>query len=80
MEKNGIKNYPIPEVCPYCGSEVVYTTNDKIYGKLYGSGKVYMCTNEVCDAYVGVHNGTNIHLGRLANKELKKLKKAIQLF
>jgi len=51
---------------------VVFTTNDKVYGKIYGNGKVYMCTN--CDAYVGCHkNGEP--LGILANKELRRLKK-----
>ena len=33
----------------------------------------YKCTN--CDAYVGVHTGTRIPLGRIANKELRELKK-----
>lgn len=68
-----INKYPIPTKCPYCGSKVIYTSNAKIYGKEYGNGKCYKCIN--CDAYVGVHTGTDIPLGRIANKELRQLKK-----
>ena len=35
---------------------------------------VYYC--EDCDAYVGVHKGTDKPLGRLANAELRRWKKA----
>ena len=42
-----------PKTCNICGGEVIYTTNDKIYGKRYGSGYCYLCTN--CGAYVGTH-------------------------
>lgn len=65
--------YPIPTKCPYCNSEVIYTSNAAIYGRIYGNGRCYKCTS--CDAYVGVHNRSNIPLGRLANKELRELKK-----
>lgn len=65
--------YPIPTVCDYCGAEVEFTSNAKIYGREYGNGKCYKCTR--CDAYVGVHTGTQTPLGRLANKELRDLKK-----
>lgn len=69
--------YPIPTVCPYCGSPVFLTSNAEVYGKAYGNGKCYKCT--VCDSYVGVHdhkvNGAYIPLGRLANRELRELKK-----
>lgn len=64
--------YPIPVHCPYCGSPVIKTTNDKIYGKIYGNGQVYMCTG--CDAYVGCHDHGE-PLGRLANARLRELKK-----
>ncbi|MCM3273768.1 zinc-finger-containing protein [Paenibacillus elgii] len=47
--------------------------NAVIYGREYGNGKCYKCTN--CDAYVGVHTGTKIPLGRLADRELRDLKK-----
>jgi hypothetical protein len=44
-----------------------------IYGREYGNGKCYKCTK--CDAYVGVHTGTKVPLGRLADRELRELKK-----
>jgi len=65
-------SYPVTKVCPYCKSEVIKTTNDKIYGRIYGNGQVYMCTG--CDAYVGCHDHGE-PLGRLANAKLRKLKK-----
>lgn len=65
--------YPIPTKCPYCDSEVIFTSNSEIYGKEYGNGKCYKCTK--CNSYVGVHSGTKIPLGRIANKELRELKK-----
>ena len=68
-----VSAYPIPAVCNYCESDVVYTSNAEIYGREYGNGKCYKCTK--CDAYVNVHNGTDIPMGRLANKELRELKK-----
>ena len=64
---NKIAPYPIPTVCDYCGSPVIFTSNADIYGKEFGSGKCYKCTK--CDCFVGVHNGTEIPLGRLADKE-----------
>ena len=61
-----------PTKCNLCGGEVVFTTNDKIYGKIYGDGKCYLCTK--CRAYVGVHKGTKTALGILANDEMKEWK------
>ena len=65
----------IPDKCDVCGSNLVrYTTNDEIYGKLYGNGGCYVC--DWCGAYVGVHNTKDkIPLGRFADKELRELKK-----
>ena len=62
-----------PTVCRYCGYPVIYTSNSEIYGKEYGNGKCYLCRN--CKAFVGVHNGTDIPLGTLANNELRKYRK-----
>jgi hypothetical protein len=38
---------------------------------------IYHCPNIPCDAYCGVHKGTDKSLGRLANKELRELKKQV---
>jgi len=59
------------QICPYCGEKPVFTDSKVIYGKSYGM--VYYC--KPCDAYVGVHKGTENALGRLANKELREAKK-----
>jgi hypothetical protein len=59
------------QVCPYCKNKSKYIDSKEIYGKSYGM--IYIC--HPCDAYVGVHKGTNIALGRLANKELREWKK-----
>lgn len=71
--KKHIQSYPIPIICDYCGNPVIFASNAEIYGKEYGSGKCYMCTS--CDTYVGVHEGTMIPYGKLANQELRDLKK-----
>lgn len=59
-----------PEICRYCGGKVIFTSNSEIYGKEYGNGKCFLCTN--CRAYVGVHTETLTPLGTLANNELRK--------
>lgn len=59
--------------CPYCGSDTKFIDSKEIYGKSYGM--VWACINyPKCDAYVGVHKGTDKPLGRLANAELRKYK------
>ena len=59
------------KLCPYCKKETEYKDSSIIYGKSYGM--VYICST--CDAYVGVHKGTDKALGRLADKKLRELKK-----
>ncbi len=39
---------------------------------------IYICRK--CDAYCGVHKGTDIALGRIANRELRELKKQAHSF
>lgn len=58
--------------CDYCGRRAEYVDSKIIYGKSYGM--VYLC--RPCDAYVGVHKGSDVPLGRLANAELRYWKKA----
>lgn len=57
--------------CPYCHGSTHYIDSRHIYGKSYGM--MYFC--HPCQASVGVHQGTDESLGRLANRELKELKK-----
>ena len=61
-----------PKICHFCGGNVELTSNAKVYGKEYGNGKCYLCTN--CGAYVGVHTGTKTALGILANQEMRDKK------
>jgi len=61
----------IGEICPYCKQKPEYIDSIAIYGTSYGM--VYYCKK--CDAYCGVHKGTDISLGRLANKELREWKR-----
>jgi len=57
--------------CFYCGGNTEYIDSSVIYGKSYGM--IYIC--KPCDAYVGVHQGTDNAKGRLANSELRFWKK-----
>lgn len=62
-----------PTKCNLCGGFVIYTTNDKIYGKKYGSGYCYLCTK--CGAYVGTHKPRPKEaLGILSNAEMRKMR------
>ena len=69
-----------PTECNICGGKVIYTSNSKIYGREYGSGKMYYCTE--CGAYVGTHEPRPKEaLGLLANKEMRDMKmKCHELF
>lgn len=62
-----------PTICNICGGSVIYTSNSRIYGKEYGSGKMYYCTQ--CGAYVGTHEPRPKEaLGILGNKEMRDMK------
>lgn len=58
--------------CPYCHSVAVLTPASRIYGEGTKEKWLYVCSNyPKCDAYVGVHKGTTIPLGTLANGNLR---------
>ncbi len=59
-------------ICPYCKSGTEYIDSAEVYNGV-SYGMIYMC--RPCDAYTGVHKGTDTALGRLANAELRKWKK-----
>lgn len=61
----------VGKICPYCGGNTEYVDSSCVYGRTYGM--IYIC--KPCDAYVGVHKGTDKALGRLANNELRYWKK-----
>ena len=56
-----------PTICRYCGGKVIFTDTSAIYEN--GGENIYLCTN--CNAYVGVHKGTDNPLGDLANAVLR---------
>lgn len=57
-------------LCDYCKKEADYVDSKAVYGRSYGM--IYLC--QPCDAYVGVHRGTDTPLGRLAKKDLRDAK------
>lgn len=58
--------------CPYCDRNTVFVDSKEVYrGKSYGM--IYLC--RPCWAWAGVHKGTDISLGRLADSELREAKK-----
>ena len=65
------KNILRGKECPYCGRRTKYVDSSEIYGRSYGM--IYLCRS--CDAYVGVHQNSNVAKGRLANAELRSWKK-----
>lgn len=67
--------------CPYCGKKAELVTGRAIYPHLrhLRSKMFWQCAP--CDAYVGCHeNGSGTKpLGRLANAELRALKRAVHV-
>lgn len=63
--------YLTGRICPYCEEPTVFVDSAEIYGTSYGM--IFLC--RPCKAYVGVHKGSAIALGRLANAELRLWKK-----
>lgn len=53
--------------CPYCHAECDYADNAEVYRRSYGM--MYIC--RPCEAFVGVHKGTDNPLGRPAKKNLR---------
>lgn len=63
-------------ICPYCGKKAALVNGLVIYPKRpdLSSLSFYQCAP--CNAYVGCHKGTTKPLGRLADAELRKWKRA----
>ena len=68
-----------PKKCNICGGLVIYTNNNLICGKSYGSGKCYLCTQ--CGSYVGTHEPRPTEaLGLLADSQMRTLKRNAIVF
>lgn len=62
--------------CPYCGAPVVYRSADGIYQDNSSNTMLYVCARyPVCDAYVRTHPGTRTPVGKMANRELRALRR-----
>lgn len=61
------------KTCAYCNAPTAYVDSSVVYRRSYGM--IYMCS--ACRAWVGVHKGTSVALGRVANAELRDLKKSV---
>ena len=57
-------------ICPYCTQDSEFVDSEVIYGYGRSYGMIYLCRD--CDAYVGVHDGTDKSKGSLANYELRR--------
>lgn len=74
MSKGSPNELPPPRECDQCCSvNIKLTTNDRVYGRIYGQWPhVYFC--EDCGAAVGCHPGTYIPLGRMADRQTRQLR------
>ena len=58
--------------CPYCGGIAVLRNAGYVYGDKSKRQKLYVCQHyPECNSYVGVHDGTDIPMGTLANGDLR---------
>lgn len=60
--------------CPYCAQAAKFLESSAQVNNGHNHGAVWVCFP--CGAWVGVHQGGRIPLGRLANKELRLAKQA----
>ncbi len=58
--------------CPYCGGTAVLRKASFVYGENAIEEHLYVCSHyPECNSYVGVHKGTLIPKGTLANGDLR---------
>ena len=68
--------------CPHCGAVAIIRPASEIYHDPQRTDELYVCRNyPECKSYVGMHRGTRIPLGTLANGDLRNLRiKAHRIF
>lgn len=67
---------PALETCRFCQGRVNYVNNSEVYGKSFGKWPyLYLCSSSSCKAFVGVHPGTKIPLGTLADEATRRARK-----
>ncbi|WP_045958292.1 zinc-finger-containing protein [Xenorhabdus poinarii] len=60
---------PIPTQCRYCCNHVKIAHHKEVFGRILNNSRwpwFYLCAS--CEARVGMHPGTNIPLGTLADR------------
>lgn len=58
--------------CPYCGAPAILRKASYVHGEHSKEEFLYVCSHyPKCNSYVGVHTGTKIPKGTLANPELR---------
>ncbi len=64
-----------PIKCPYCGGTAILRPASYVYGENALAEYVYVCQHyPACNSYVGVHKGTKIPKGTLADGDLRNLR------
>lgn len=59
--------------CPYCGSPAVLKDASYVHHDKSKGGQLYVCSRyPACDSYVGVHSGTILPKGTLADQNLRR--------
>lgn len=61
--------------CPYCGAAVTIRSAAEIYDDPTCTKELYVCNNYPrCNTYVGMHHGTRVPYGTMANGDLRNLR------
>ena len=61
--------------CPHCGAFAIIRPAAEIYGDPTNTGDLYVCSRyPQCNTYVGIHPGTRIPMGTMANGDLRNLR------
>ena len=61
-------------MCPYCHGQAKFYPRSEAFYNGRDFGPLWACVKPDCMAWVGVHRGTMVALGTLANKELRILR------
>jgi len=68
-------NTPRKIRCPYCGAATTIRPAAEIYGDPTCTKELYVCNNyPKCNTYVGMHAGTRVPFGMMANGDLRNLR------
>ena len=65
--------------CPYCGARAFLRPASVVYGERAAPGsKLYVCGNyPACDSYVAAHRTSQLPMGTLADKQLRRERQVV---